>query len=71
MYQHRESLVQEFTKKYAIKTLVYVEMFEDMANAITREKSLKGITRAKKITLIESVNPNWEDLTIKLDLLKP
>ena len=54
-----------------INMLVYFEMFEDMPTAITREKSLKGISRAKKIALIESVNPLWEDLTSKLELLKP
>ena len=71
IYQHREGLVEGFSKKYGTKTLVYVEIFEDMPNAIAREKSLKGVTRAKKITLIESVNPSWEDLTIELELLKP
>lgn len=71
IFQHREGLVEGFSKKYGIKTLVYVEIFEDMLSAIAREKSLKSITRAKKITLIESVNPSWEDLTIKLELLKP
>ena len=70
MYQHREELVEGFSKKYGIKMLVYFEMCEDMVSAITREKALKGITRAKKIALIESVNSNWEDLAIKLDLLK-
>ena len=71
IFQHREGLVEGFSKKYGIKTLVYAEIFEDMLSAIAREKSLKSITRAKKITLIESVNPSWEDLTIKLELLKP
>ena len=46
-------------------------MLETMQIAIAREKALKGITRAKKIALIESVNPNWEDLFVKLELLKP
>ena len=71
LYQHREGLVEGFSKKYGIKLLVYFEMFEDMPSAIAREKALKGITRAKKIALIQSVNPSWEDLAIKLDLLKP
>lgn len=69
--QHREEIVDGFSKKYGIKMLVYFEMCDDMVSAITREKTLKGLSRAKKIVLIESVNPNWEDLTIKLDLLKP
>ena len=71
VYQHCEGLVEGFTKKYDVKTLVYFELFEDMPNAITREKALKGISRAKKITLIEAANPNWQDLLVKLDLLKP
>ena len=71
MFQHREELVDGFSKKYGIKMLVYFEMFEDMFSAITREKALKGITRAKKIALIESENLRWEDLMIKLDLLIP
>jgi putative endonuclease len=71
MYQHREEIVDGFSKKYGIKKLVYFEMCDDMVSAITREKTLKGLSRAKKIALIESVNPNWEDLTIKLDLLTP
>ena len=71
LYQHREELVQGFSKKYGIKMLVYFELCDDMVSAIAREKSLKGITRIKKIALIEAVNPNWEDLVVKLELLKP
>ena len=71
MYQHREEMIEGYSKKYGIKMLVYFELCDDMVSAIAREKALKGITRAKKIALIESVNPNWEDLIIKLELLKP
>ena len=71
MVQHREELVEGFSKKYGIKMLVYFEMCDDMVSAISREKALKGITRAKKIALVESINPNWEDLVIKFELLKP
>ena len=63
--------MEGFTKKYDVKTLVYFELFEDMPSAIAREKALKGITRAKKIALIESVNPDWMDLVVKFDLLEP
>ena len=42
-----------------------------MVSAIAREKALKGITRAKKFALIEAANPDWEDLVMKLELLKP
>lgn len=69
VYEHREGLVEGFTKKYRVKTLVYFEMCEDMCTAIQREKSLKGITRAKKIALIEAVNPEWNDLSVALGLV--
>ncbi len=71
IYQHREGLVEGFSKKYNTKMLVYFELCDDMLGAIAREKALKGITRAKKIALIEAQNSNWEDLTMKFDLLKP
>ena len=71
MYQHREEIVDGFSKKYGTKMLVYFELCVDMTSAITREKALKGITRAKKIALIELASPDWEDLTIKLELLTP
>ena len=71
LYQHGDGLVEGFSKKYDVKTLVYFELFEDMPSAIAREKALKGITRGKKIALIEAANAKWEDLTIKLELLKP
>ena len=71
MYQHREEMIEGFSKKYGTKILVYFELCDDMVSAIAREKALKGITRAKKIALIEFVNLNWEDLAINFDLLKP
>ena len=71
MYQHSEETFEGFSKKYSINMLVYFELCDDMLSAIAREKSLKGITREKKITLIEATNPNWEDLFVKLELLKP
>ena len=71
MVQHREEMIEGFSKKYGVKLLVYFEMCEDMCSAIAREKALKGITRAKKIALIETENPDWEDLVVKFDLLKP
>ena len=71
MFQHREEKVEGFSKRYGVKLLVYFELCDDMLNAIAREKALKGITRAKKIALIESENLRWEDLMIKLDLMAP
>jgi len=52
-----------FTKKYNITRLVYFEETNDVQSAITREKEIKGWLRSKKITLIESKNPKWKDLS--------
>lgn len=62
VYEHREKLVEGFTMKYNVDKLVYYEIFEDMRNAIIREKQIKAGSRAKKIGLIESMNPEWSDL---------
>jgi len=62
IYQHKEKLVDGFSKKYNLKKLVYYECTEDVISAIEREKQIKGGSRNKKIQLIEKVNPEWEDL---------
>ena len=62
VYQHKNGLLSGFTKRYGCKLLVYYELFDDMENAIIREKLLKGGSRKQKLTLIESLNPHWEDL---------
>ncbi len=62
VYEHKEKLVDGFTKKYNITKLVYYEVFEDIENAILREKRLKGGSRQKKIELINSMNKEWRDL---------
>jgi putative endonuclease len=62
VWEHKEGLAEGFTKRYGVKTLVYYELFEDMLCAIEREKQLKKYGRAKKIVLIQSSNPLWEDL---------
>jgi putative endonuclease len=62
VYQHKNSLTPGFTQEYDCKYLVYYELYEDMINAITREKQIKGGSRKKKIALIESMNPRWLDL---------
>ena len=62
IYKHKNEITKGFTAKYGRKTLVYFEMFEDMENAILREKQIKGGSRKKKIALIESKNPKWKDL---------
>lgn len=55
--QHKQKAVAGFTKRYNLTSLVYYEAHEDVRIAIAREKQIKGWTRAKKIELIESVNP--------------
>ena len=62
VYQHREGMVDGFTKKYNVHRLVHFEQFDDAENAIRREKRLKAWNRAWKIRLIEASNPNWIDL---------
>jgi len=61
-YEHKNKMAQGFTKKYNLHRLVYYEVFEDMINAILREKQIKGWLRSKKLLLIEKTNPNWADL---------
>ncbi len=61
--QHKDKLNKKsFTARFNLNTLVYYEAFQMIGDAIAREKQLKGGSRAKKIQLIESVNPEWEDL---------
>ena len=60
--QHRNKETPSFTSKYEISRLVYYETFSYVLNAIAREKQIKGWTRKRKIALIESMNPKWEDL---------
>jgi len=62
IYEHKNSFVEGFTKKYNLKKLIYFEVFGDIVSAITREKQIKGWLRIKKIALIEKVNPSWNDL---------
>ena len=61
--EHREGAYDGFTKKYQCHRLVYYEVYDYVEAAIGREKELKGWSRAKKIALIESTNPRWEDLS--------
>jgi len=62
VYEHKNGLVPGFTKTYGCKRLVYYETHESMENAITREKQIKSGSRDKKISLIENMNPKWDDL---------
>lgn len=61
--QHKRKVVSGFTSKYNMTKLVYAEATRDVRAAIAREKQIKGWLRAKKIALIESLNPEWEDLS--------
>ncbi len=63
VYEHKKKVVPGFTTKYNITRLVYFEVTEDIGAAIAREKQIKGWLRSKKIALIESVNPEWCDLS--------
>jgi len=62
VFEHKEKLCGGFTAKYNLDQLVYYEFHEDMVNAITREKQIKGGSRLKKMLLIEKFNPEWKDL---------
>jgi putative endonuclease len=62
VFRHKSKLTAGFTKKYNVHRLIYFEAFEDIRDAIAREKQIKGWLRAKKVALIESVNPEWKDL---------
>jgi len=61
--EHKLKLTPGFAAKYNITRLVYVETFEDVRNAIEREKQIKAWTRAKRVALIQSTNPKWNDLS--------
>ena len=61
-FEHREGLVKGFSAKYGCKLLVWYELHDTMYEAISREKQIKAGSRAKKIALIEALNPDWNDL---------
>jgi putative endonuclease len=63
VYEHKHHLVAGFTSKYQITRLVYFEETSDVNAAIAREKHIQGWLRAKKVALIESINPGWRDLS--------
>lgn len=62
MHEHKQGEVQGFTRKYSVNRLVHFEEFQDIRDAIAREKRLKKWNRAWKVQLIEVGNPNWDDL---------
>jgi putative endonuclease len=62
VYEHREKVVEGFTKKYDVTRLVWFEVHNDIEAAITQEKQMKKWNRAWKIRILEETNPNWDDL---------
>ena len=66
LYEHKNELVDGFTKKYHVHKLVYYESYEYVEDAILREKKLKGLLRIRKNELVETMNPEWIDLSDKL-----
>ena len=63
VFEHKNKMIDGFTRKYNITKLVYHEETNDIQAAIGREKQIKGWLRSKKVALIESVNPEWNDLS--------
>jgi putative endonuclease len=66
MHEHRQGMIPGFTTRYKVFRLVHFETFDDIREAIAREKEIKGWRREKKIRLIEQHNPTWEDLAARL-----
>ncbi len=62
-YEHKNKLLSGFTRRYNLTWLVYYEATSDVNAAIAREKQIKGWLRSKKVALIESFNPEWDDLS--------
>jgi putative endonuclease len=63
VFEHKNKLIEGFTKKYNVTNLVYYEAVNDVQAAIQREKQVKGWLRKRKIALIETMNPEWKDLS--------
>jgi len=63
VYEHKNHLIPGFTDKYNIERLLYFEAIDKPVSAINREKQIKTLRREKKVVLIDSVNPSWEDLS--------
>jgi putative endonuclease len=66
VYEHKEKLIEGFTKRYNITKLLYYEISDEIEGAISREKRIKSGSRKKKIELINSFNKEWRDLYLEL-----
>ena len=64
VYEHKQKLVDGFTKKYNVNKLVYYEHITDVYSAITREKQIKSMRRQKKLDMVSTANPEWKELVI-------
>ena len=62
IYEHKDKIVEGFTKRYKIVKLVYYEVCQDVENAILREKQIKSGSRNDKVALVDSMNKKWRDL---------
>ncbi len=60
--EHKNELIDGFSKKYHTHKLIYAEKYDDPTTAILREKQIKGYTRSKKVELINSINPKWKEI---------
>lgn len=63
VFQHKQELIDGFTKRYHVTFLVFFEATDDISAAIQREKQIKGWSRKKKIALVKTMNPEWKDLS--------
>jgi len=63
--EHKDGTTEGFTNTYKLNRLVYFEEGNDIVGAIEREKQIKGLLRKKKLELIKSMNPKWEDLSLQ------
>ncbi len=62
VYEHKNKLIDGFTKRYNVTKLLYFEAFSDIRDAIAREKQIKAGSRKKKLDLVKQMNPEWKDL---------
>ncbi len=67
IWEHKQKLVEGFTKRYNINKLIYYEVYSDLESALNREKQIKAGSRNDKVKLIESLNKDWKDLYEDLD----
>jgi len=69
-HEHKQKKIKGFTQKYNVHKLIYFERFDSIDSAIAREKQIKGLSREKKIALINNVNPEWDEL-VHTGIIKP